>query len=414
MPSYAGVSANVASLILPPSVAGGSFAELFTLLGNPPGVAYDFTAAGGLTQDIGGLNPVTAAAQSIGLAHDYARASSWWVSGTELVPAGTWTAGSGAVLSAQTDSGFTIAAPSGDNFTTAFKVISLVAGRLYLVTANCVTTVAGGALFRLSPDVGSAGLLIDRNIGSGTTQINVVVKAEQSSYQIGVAQSAALTTNVLSGISVREITGNPLLAPSDIRRPTWGAMANGLPCSVWDGTRAMATAAAVDYSAHDQITVMAAVRKLSDAAAGIIAELGPGADVTNGTFALSHSTFVTSGTRTNYALWSRNTNSLTRGYFGYAQPHSALIVSTIRLSAGQIHDMRVNGAVATATESSGSDGTARNFLSGILNIGARNAASPSLFFNGNIARIAAIGGTLTTEQLTYAVSLISRGFAPSP
>ena len=400
MPSYAGVSANVASLILPPSVAGGSFAELFTLLGNPPGVAYDFTAPGGLTQDRGGLDVVTAAAQSVGLAHDYARASSGWVSGTELVTNGSFSNGAtGWVAEAgwSASGGSAVATAAA-----AFNAVSqasfpFLAGRSYRVEFQ-VTASSGGVRINFAGGTQVSGATYTTAGTWGET-----MTAAAGNNQLRIQAGASGFTGSVDNISVREITGNPLLAPTDARRPTWGAMSNGLPCSVWDGTRAMATAAAVDFSAHDQITVMAAVRSVGNGA--VIAEASASADANNGSFLVYRT-----GGGSFYGQSRGTTAAQALAGSTFTAPDNAILILRSKIGTPSVTLDR-NGsqiAINTATQGTG------NYGNHIINIGARNAASPSLFFNGEITRIAAIGGALTTEQLTYAVSLISRGFAPSP
>ncbi len=129
--------------------------------------------------------------------------------GAELIPPGNWVSGSFAVITSQSDNGFTVDASAGDNFAAAYKTVTgLIVGNTYKVTALCNAVVTGTAIFRIGPDVGSAtGSLVATLVGTGTVTVSTFFTASATSLQVGVALGLALTKIAASGISVKEVTG---------------------------------------------------------------------------------------------------------------------------------------------------------------------------------------------------------------
>lgn len=125
----------------------------------------------------------------------------------------------------------------------------------------------------------------------------------------------------------------------------------------------------------DKVTVIAGVRKNSDANIGIVCELGPNSVTTDGTLMLTAPAGAGSAS---YGFRSRGTTERTANPTGYASPITN-VVTGVGDIAGDTCVVRVNGVVAgtnTADQGSGNYGTYNLF------IGARNGAS--LFFNGDL------------------------------
>jgi hypothetical protein len=140
----------------------------------------------------------------------------------------------------------------------------------------------------------------------------------------------------------------------------------------------------------DKAQIFAGVRKLSDAAAGIVVESSAIVDTNNGAVIL----FTNSST---YGAKLRGTiNPLaTISPSSYAAPNTSVLTATGDVSADS-NVLRINGT--QAAQSTADQGTG-NFLAYPLFIGRRNNAS--LPFNGRLyPLIVRFGPTLTAEQIT--------------
>ncbi|MGA0927434.1 MAG: phage head spike fiber domain-containing protein, partial [Burkholderiaceae bacterium] len=152
------------------------------------------------------------------------------------------------------------------------------------------------------------------------------------------------------------------------------------------------TATAFQNVGTDQVTVVAGVRKLSDAAFAPMPELGAISDTTNGTFGLFFP--WTNGTAS-YGFQSRGTAaagaSVTNAI--YAAPQTRVLAALGAVSS-DASVVRLNSAqVATNT---GDQGTG-NYSNQALFLGARNNASNR--FNGRLYSLIVTGRVLTTPTL---------------
>lgn len=112
-----------------------------------------------------------------------------------------------------------------------------------------------------------------------------------------------------------------------------------------DGADDWMQTAAVDFSATDKVTIAAALRKLTEVAVGMFAELGPDVTVTAGTFGLySRNSGVAEG-----IMWrSRGTSIASAAPPGLLAPVSMVALGASDLSAGR-HEVRVNGVLAASS-----------------------------------------------------------------
>jgi hypothetical protein len=157
----------------------------------------------------------------------------------------------------------------------------------------------------------------------------------------------------------------------------------------------MQTAAAVNFSATDEMSVFAGVRKVSDAARANIYEMGTGTDLNNKVFLSAPS----ANGSTNYS-YNSNGSSLSTAI---ATPYVAPIFNTITGISEISSDtmiIRINGAqVATSASDQGTG----NYGNYVTYFGAR--AGTSLYFNGlefsTIIRGALTSGTLLTRTEQY-------------
>lgn len=172
-------------------------------------------------------------------------------------------------------------------------------------------------------------------------------------------------------------------------RPTW----NSAGYATFDAFDDYMQTAAIDFSATDAVTVVAALRKLSDAAGGVFLEFGPNGSTTNA-FRL----FAPSSASSNIAFGSTGSTTSTATYANTAVASPVTFVATGQADiSADLCAVRINGADA---QSSASDQGSGNYSSQVLNIGARNAAS--VFFNGRIYRILVIDRALTTTERNLA------------
>lgn len=150
------------------------------------------------------------------------------------------------------------------------------------------------------------------------------------------------------------------------------------------------TAANLDLSGTDKVTVFAGVTKLSDAATGVLAELSADWSANNGSFLLA----APNGAAANYTGAIRGTANAVP----VASSISAPITSVVTLSgniSGDLAELRVAGAVAATVTSDLGTG---NFGSYQLNIGRRNNASSP--FNGRIYQLIVRGAASSAAEIS--------------
>jgi hypothetical protein len=159
----------------------------------------------------------------------------------------------------------------------------------------------------------------------------------------------------------------------------------------------MQTAAAVNFSATDEMSVFAGVRKVSDAAAGVAAGLSVDTNTQNGSFEMIPSSL--SGTRETYEWRSKGTTIASAVNQGYAAPINNTLTGLAKIASPSVV-LRVNGQQIAS--SSASQGTG-NYGNHTVYFGARGGTS--LYFNGlefsTIIRGALTSGTLLTRTEQY-------------
>lgn len=170
-------------------------------------------------------------------------------------------------------------------------------------------------------------------------------------------------------------------------RPTW----NSAGYATFDAFDDYLQTAAIDFTATDAVTVVAAVRKLSDAAAGTVAILG--GESGSGYFSM----------KAPYTASPRNSfnsvgslSAFTAGSVNFPSPASLVLTGVGDISA-DTSILSVNG-VTDGT--SASDQGTGSYRSDILFVGARGAGSQ--FFNGRIYRLLVIGRALTATERSLA------------
>lgn len=150
----------------------------------------------------------------------------------------------------------------------------------------------------------------------------------------------------------------------------------------FDGVDDFMVTPAIDFSGTDKMTVFAGVRKLSDAARAIVAELG---NNTTGSFRIE----APGSSLNNYAVASGGSLVVGTSASGFSSPISSVISGTGNISGDSVV-LRVNG---TQVGSNAADQGTGNYRNDIIYIGRRGGTT--LPFNG------------------YLFSLIVRGAATS-
>jgi hypothetical protein len=163
---------------------------------------------------------------------------------------------------------------------------------------------------------------------------------------------------------------------------------------------AMATAS-IDFSASDEMSVFAGVRKLSDTAVNIIVELGPSTYTNSGSFVLSNFNIQgVSGPR--YSFWSRGTEGPIIFADGYSSPTTNVVTGLSEITS-PVTTLRVEGAQVASSVGGQGFGNYGNYP---LYIGAR--VGTSLYFNGNLYGLTVRGALSDDPTVAKAEKLVAK------
>jgi len=137
--------------------------------------------------------------------------------------------------------------------------------------------------------------------------------------------------------------------------------------------------ASLDLTDRDCVCVVAGLRKMSDAASGIIVEIGTDSAVQNGTFGL----FGPSVSGANsYRFLSRGTVTKDAGTGVFAAAPDTAVVTGLGDISSPLVSLRRNGSVVTSTATDQGTG---NYANAVVYIGAR--AGTSLFANMELSNL---------------------------
>lgn len=274
--------------------------------------------------------------------------------GAELVTNGTfavdanWDKGTGWTISGG------VATKAAGTASNLGQVIpTLTAGRAYRVTFN-VTVTAGELALLLTG--GTTNFVAPSLTTSQTVSVTIPANAGNN-YVVFVANAAFAGT--IDNVSVREV-----LIPAD------------------------------------KMTVVAGVRKLSDAAYNAILDISADPNTTVGSLALGSGTLNGDASRRTWAsVLSGSVPGLLGGAPVYAAPDTKVVAVSYDIAQANAADemiMRLNGAQQTLTISGSNAGTG-NFGNHPAFIGRRNGtANP---FNGVLTFLCVINRTLTASEL---------------
>ncbi len=159
----------------------------------------------------------------------------------------------------------------------------------------------------------------------------------------------------------------------------------------FDGVDDYLSVAGIDFTATDELSLFTGIRKISDAAIGVVCELSVDLFANNGTFLLRAPTSVAA----NVGFVGKGTSASTAIISGIAAPISLVFSGDINISGDALR-ARVNGGAYTTSASDMGTGT---FGSYPMFIGRR--AGTSLPFSGNMY------GLICRNQLTSSVVVAS-------
>lgn len=172
-------------------------------------------------------------------------------------------------------------------------------------------------------------------------------------------------------------------------RPLYQQSPNGKAYALFDGLTQFLQTAAINFTGTDKVTVFAAVRKISDAAAGSLVELGTDSSTVNGTFQMR----APAGAAANYSFNSRGTaTAFAVSAPNYAAPNIAVLTGIGNI-AGDIATIRVNGtAVSVATD----QGTG-NYANLAMYIGRRSGTAQPC--NAGVYALGVLGRAATAGEI---------------
>ena len=368
------------------TVVGGTSKKTFDQLiqslfaNNEQGFFYDPNDLSTMFQDAAGTIPVTAAGQPVGLILDKSKEvlSTEKVVNPDFDSDTAWTKAATVTIS----NGSAILNGATGNPVLSQNV-GLTAGKWYEVTINVTEVTSGVSTFII---YGAGGNDTIFSISSAGIYKAMTMARSDATGLIGF--SALLTSVKLSSVSVKELAGNHAYQTTSASRPTLQQDSNGLYYLSFDGTDDGMATPSIDFTGTDKMTVWAGVRKNSDAAVGILAELSTNSDSTNGTFALAASV---SGN--NYYTQSRGTVRSVQYATGYVAPNSAVLVAEAKISTDTLR-LHVNNA---APLSSATDQGTGNYGNYPLYIGRRGGVAYP--FNGHLYSLIGIGRLSTASEI---------------
>jgi uncharacterized membrane protein len=165
-----------------------------------------------------------------------------------------------------------------------------------------------------------------------------------------------------------------------------------------DGIDDFYTTASTDFTGTDKVTVFAAVRKLSDAAAGVVLELSSSSGTGFGKFGM----FAPSDVAANYMFRSAGTSNVTNTVTTFAAPITNIVTGIADIGA-DVNIVRVNGTQAGSVSTDQGTG---NYANDILYLFRRGGTT--LPFNGNLYALIVAGGSYPLSTIQRVERILSR------
>jgi len=181
-----------------------------------------------------------------------------------------------------------------------------------------------------------------------------------------------------------------------------------LPYLAFDGIDDSMSTGSIDFTAIDKMTVWAGVRKLSDAAAGNVAELSADINANNGSFVVSFPGSI-GVIGPNMISGLRGTTTAFADARTYVAPITGVLQNSFDIAQSAVADeikQRVNGASPSSVTYLNANCGTGNFGNHALFIGARN--NSSLFFQGWLTSLIVRGAQSTQSQIEATESWVNQ------
>ena len=157
--------------------------------------------------------------------------------------------------------------------------------------------------------------------------------------------------------------------------------------------------ATIDFSAKNEVTLFSGLRKLSDAALGMLVELSPTTISNNGTFYVT----APNGTAANLAFGSKGTTLVSAQTLNeFAAPISGVFYGYANIATPICTSQFNTGTVRNITTSQGTG----NYGNHLLYVGKRGGSS--LPFLGHLYSLVVTSRAMTTDEQTSVKSLIAK------
>lgn len=386
-------------------LSGGSRSPTSLFAASEVGVWYAPSDLSTMFQDAYGSTPVTADGQSVGLILDKSKGLTL---DSDLVTNGNFSNGTtgftnvnGNTSGSSVISGeFNVVCGGGGSggFT---QDITITQGTTYKVTVTA-RKIAGSGYTRVQLYDGASFTnfilqLVDINSVAGAVVYTAYVTPKLTSTLRLYLYADMSTTGGFDDITVKALPGNHATQATAAKRPVYKT-SGGLHWLQFDGVDDAMATGIIDFSATDEMSVFAGVRKTSDSAQCIVAELSATIASNNGSWALSAPVSAAA----NYDFSSKGTSAAANTVTTYTAPITNVITGLADIS-GDSNIIRVNGAQVGSVAT---DQGAGNYGSAYpLYIGGR--AGTSLFFSGNIYSLIVRNKVSTTGEITSAESYVA-------
>lgn len=354
------------------------------------GVLYDPNDLSTLFQDAAGTTPVTAAGQPVGLMLDKRLGL---VLGAELAPA-AWSSGNQAAISFV--GGVVRVTYGGAPSPYAFGVLATEVGRWYRLRVRIAAQSNPAATSSVRVGlVQGAGSLYSEPLTAGLRDktIHFLATSTQTVLSLLHADNSAGGYVEFDGISIREIPGNhAFIATAASRSMLRQNVTTGAYYLETDGSDDWMQTNPIDFTGTDKASVFAGVRKLSDAASGVVFELGTDTGSVNGTFRLSA---PASAGAQKFLFVVRGTSGQEADTASTAwNAPVSVVASGVGNISGSSVKLRLNGADIETTAATLGTGNYGNYPLYLFRRGGT-----SLPFNGHFYGLVIVG-RLTTDAET--------------
>lgn len=388
-------------------IAGrGGFSPKALFAAGEQGVWYDPSDFSTLFQDSSGTTHVTAVEQPVGLMLDKSKGL---VLGPELVDsqvASTWVAeGTNTVEQDGAEVKITyVKNPNGAylSFTDAKALnATLVVGKTYKISFKARVNSGANVSVYVWTGAASVSGLSGLTSTSLRTHVGYFTAGSTTAAKLAIAGFSSGEQVWVSDVSIKELPGNHAYQSANTGyRPLLKQDANGKYYLLFDGSNDYLVTPSIDFTAADKMTVLAGVRKLSDATnARVIAELSATTASNNGAFALQGPDAAGAATY----LWQSKGTTLTDAQATSQVAPITNILTGIGDIAGDSAILRVNGVQVDSD--TGDQGTG-NYGNYPLYIGAR--AGSFLHFNGHLYSLIVRGAQSSANLITAAERYVAR------